>query len=419
MTANVRRCVNLDWLEVDALEPANGQDAEYFRSHGLVVDEREYGTRVFGQMFTIYGGDHLPFIEIRRQPKTSILSEQDVHLRLCNRTCYFDNAAQLLADFMYQWNYTFMRIVRVDICLDFEHFDKGDDPKAFLLRYLSGKFSKINQANIHSHGKDEWSGRNWNSISWGSPTSDIGTKMYDKTLELYDETTNRYKKPYIRQAWQVCGLVDNWEDCTKHDATGNQYKPTIWRVEFSIRSSVKNWFKILRDGKNKNKQSIRNTLEMYDSRDKLLMLFASLAQHYFHFKYYEPEQRKDRCKDKVLFQWSEMEYTYKVEKVAADSKPNKPLMTLLSKIRVYRECHYDDKVREACNLLIKYISDEEARIEAGTHFTTDEIIALRTAISLKAQGDNTDVTILLRNIKALLKINDKTAPFLDNEQAVQ
>ena len=78
MTASVRRCVNLDWLEVDALEPANGQDAEYFRSHGLVVDEREYGTRVFGQMFTIYGSDHLPFIEIRRQPKTSILSEQDV-----------------------------------------------------------------------------------------------------------------------------------------------------------------------------------------------------------------------------------------------------------------------------------------------------------------------------------------------------
>ena len=71
---------------------------------------------------------------------------------------------------------------------------------------------------------------------------------------------------------------------------------------------------ILRDGKNKNKQSIRNTLDMYDSRDKLLMLFASLAQHYFHFKYYEPEQRKDRCKDKVLFQWSEMEYTYKVGK---------------------------------------------------------------------------------------------------------
>lgn len=154
---------------------------------------------------------------------------------------------------------------------------------------------------------------------------------------------------------------------------------------------------------------------MYDSRDKLLMLFASLAQHYFHFKYYEPEQRKDRCKDKVLFQWSEMEYTYKVEKVASDSKPNKPLMSLLSKIRYYRECHYDDRVREACNLLIKYISDEEAKIEAGAHFTTDEIIALRTAISLKADGDNTDVTILLRNIKALLKINDKTAPFLPHD----
>lgn len=73
MIANVRRCVNIDWLEVDALEPANGQDADYFRSHGLVVDEREYGTRVFAQMFTIYGSDHLPFIEIRRKPKRPYL----------------------------------------------------------------------------------------------------------------------------------------------------------------------------------------------------------------------------------------------------------------------------------------------------------------------------------------------------------
>ena len=412
MSNNSKRCVNLDWLEVDALEPICGLTPNYFRACGLLVEEREYGTRVFAQMFTILGEDGLPFIEVRRQPKTVVLSPQDCHIRLVNRTCYFEHAALLMRDFLDRHNYWFQRICRVDICLDLEKFDKGDDPKAFISRYLSGKYSKINQANIHSHGVDQWTGRDWNSISWGSPTSDIGTKMYDKTLELLDPITKRYRKPYIRQAWQACGLVDNWEDCSKTDTEGNRYTPRIWRIEFSIRSSVKNWFLIHRDGKKANKQSIRNTLEMYDSREKLLMMFASLSQHYFRFKYFDPNQRKDRCEDKTLFVWKSMECSYRVAKVMADAKPSKPLAALLTKIRAFREQHFDQSVRDACNILIRVISDEEAHIEAGSKFTREELRALRLAVSLKSGGDNTDVAILLRNIRALLHLNDKTAPFI-------
>lgn len=411
MTECFRRCVNLDWLEVDVLEPAADHDADYFRSRGYIVDEREYGTRVYSQMFTLLDEHGIPFIEVRRAPKTSILSVKDSHLRLCNRTCYFDNAAQLMRDFIALHDYAFVRIVRADICLDFERFDKGDDPMAFLQRYIGGRYSKINQSNIHGHGTDQWSGRVWNSVSWGSPQSDIGTKMYDKTLELHDPISGAYRKPYIRQAWHACGLVDDWQKCTKTDADGHVYTPRIWRVEFSIRSSVRSWFMILRDGKAKNKQSIRNTLDMYDSRDKLLALFASLSQHYFRFKHYEEGQRKDRCRDKVLFDWKDTQVVYKVEKVATDKKPDKPLQSLLSKIRMYRESHVQEDVTAACNTIIRTIEDEYMRHEAGAHFTHEELVALRMALSLKAGGDNTDAAILLRNIKALLKLNDKTAPF--------
>lgn len=409
------RCINLDWLEVDAIEPIEGLDANYFRNRGLPVDERDYGTRVYSQMFTILDADGFPYIEVRRAPKTSVLDPQDVHLRLTNRTCYFDDAADRMRRFLDEHGYIFMRIARVDICMDFEKFDKGDDPKRFLMRYISGKYSKINQSNLHGHGTDQWSGRDWNSISWGSPTSDVGTKMYDKTLELLDTTTGAYKKPYIRQAWQVCGLVDNWQDCTKTDAEGHTYTPRIWRVEFSIRSSVRNWFLINRDGRAKDKQSIRNDLSMYDSREKLLMMFASLARHYFHFKHYEEGKRKDRCDDKVLFVWHEQEQTYKVAKIASDHKPVKPLLSLLSKIRNYRESHFDHDTRRACDTLIKAISDEEQRFEAGSQFTRNEIKALQLAVSLRSAGDNTDVTILLRNIKALLRLNDSSAPYISED----
>lgn len=322
-----------------------------------------------------------------------------------------DDAITQLVKFMRVHNYVFRRIVRIDICLDFERFDSGDDPKKFLNRYLQGVYSKINQASISAHGNDDWDGRDWNSISWGSITSDVGTKMYDKTMELYDSATKKYKKPYIRQAWQATGLVDDFHNVIKYDKERKPYTPRIWRIEFSIRSSVKSWFLIEKNGLKKNKQSIRNTLDMYDNRSKLLTMFASLQQHYFHFKYYKEGQRKDRCPDKVLFIWRNLEVTYKVEKVLSSSKPDKPLASLLSRLKLYKETHLEDKIREACSILIKCITDEQFRYDAGSQFTREEIKALQMAVSLKSNGADEDVIFLIREIKEFLRLNHDTAPF--------
>lgn len=407
----IKRCVNLDWLEVHAIEPSCGLTPEYFNERQIWTSVRPYGTRVFRQMFTIYGTDGEPLLEIRRQPVSNILSPYDVHIRLVNRTCYLDDAITQLVKFMRVHNYVFRRIVRIDICLDFERFDSGDDPKKFLNRYLQGVYSKINQASISAHGNDDWDGRDWNSISWGSITSDVGTKLYDKTMELYDSATKKYKKPYIRQAWQATGLVDDFHNVIKYDKERKPYTPRIWRIEFSIRSSVKSWFLIEKNGLKKNKQSIRNTLDMYDNRSKLLTMFASLQQHYFHFKYYKEGQRKDRCPDKVLFIWRNLEVTYKVEKVLSSSKPDKPLASLLNRLKLYKETHFEDKIREACSILIKCITDEQFRYDAGSQFTREEIKALQMAVSLKSNGADEDVIFLIREIKEFLRLNHDTAPF--------
>ena len=64
------RCINLDWLEVYALEDTNlfPCDADFFRKHGWRVEERDYGTRTYRQMFTIYDQRDEPLFEIRRWP---------------------------------------------------------------------------------------------------------------------------------------------------------------------------------------------------------------------------------------------------------------------------------------------------------------------------------------------------------------
>ena len=64
------RCVNIDWLEVYVLE-ANDRypcNADYFRRQGYLVRERDYGTRVYKEMFEIVDEMNNPLLEIRRNP---------------------------------------------------------------------------------------------------------------------------------------------------------------------------------------------------------------------------------------------------------------------------------------------------------------------------------------------------------------
>lgn len=416
-----QRCVNLDWLEVHCFEPTNDpHDATYFRRAGLEVVEREYGTRVYKEMFTVSDRRGNPFVEVRRNPYSQgfqgVHAAEECHLRLVNAACYYDDAALRLQNFMDTYGYTFNRIARVDICLDFEKFDEGDDPAKFLSRYLRQVYSKINQGNITAHGTDRWDGQLWNSVSWGSPSSAIGTKFYNKTQELYDPTSGTFKKPHIRYAWLQCGLIDDFHKVMKKSKDG-WYQPQIWRIEFSIRSSVKKWFTIELNGKERNYQSIRNTLDMYDCREKLVTLFAALQQHYFHFKHYEHGKRKDRCDDKVLFVWKGVQTTYKVGRddissiLGDGAKKAKPYDTLLRKLREFRQGQVKHDVLNACDIIIKVLEGDILRSDVRNPFNWQELLVLQQTLSRKAEGDTTDAAVLMNEIKELLHLNDKTAIF--------
>lgn len=410
----MKRCVNLDWLELHAYEPMMGTlDANYFERHGYHVERREYGTRVYREMFTIIDEHGFGMIEIRRNPASQgphgIHQHNECHIRLTNRTCYWDNAADMLNDFVRKHQYYNVRISRVDICYDFKEFDKGDDPAAFIRRFLKHKYSKINQGRIHAHGEDTWSGQDWNSLSWGSKTSPVSTKMYDKTMELYNAKLDTFKKPYIRQAWLLCGLIDDIDRCTLNGQTQR-----IWRVEFSLTSAVRNWVPIELDGKTHNYQSLQNTLEVYNSRDKILVMFASLAQHYFHFKYYEEGKRKDRCKDKHLFIWKEVEHTYKIgrdnENLGNGNKLFDKWNRLLTMLEQYRPLLANTNQINAYNLLTAAIKDEVMRGNLMNPYSNQELLILKKMIQTRINYPQFSYDVALEYVKEVLRINNKTWP---------
>lgn len=401
----------MDWLEVHAKEPKDKPlNAIYYRCKGYKVESREYGTRVYREMFTLFSTMDEPLLEIRRNPASAglmgIHEHNECHIRLCNRTCYFDNAALLLEKFIEDNGYTDIRISRVDICLDFTLFDKGDDPQAFVRRFFKHRYAKINQGRISGHGEDKWNGQEWNSLSWGSKTSAVTTKLYNKTLELYDQKLDKYKKPYIREAWFRCGLIDDILRVTK-----NNTKVNVWRVEFSLRSAVKKWIPIELDGVARRYQSLHNTLDVYDSREKILVMFASLSKHYFRFKKYEEGKRKDRCEDKVLFDFAQEQMVYKIGRndtaLGSGKTFNSQYHRLIEKLKAFQETHYGLELHKACETLISAITEEDMRSDLANPWDREELDFLKKLLFVRTSRRDLQYVAAVAEVKKLLGITNR------------
>lgn len=442
---SVSRCVNLDWLECYVLEDYIGypHDAEYFRAQGFRVSEREYGTPVYKEMFTVFSfEDDQPLIEVRRNPKSAIgkqvngvLDPMAAHVRLTNRSCYLPNAAAIMQRFLEQYGFHFQRISRVDICLDFELFDYGDKPATFIDRYFRGKYAKINQANIRANGRDMWDGRLWNSVAWANPKSMIGTKFYNKAMEL----EQRADKPYIRQAWRAAGLVDDDLRLIKFERDGSERKVDVWRVEFSIKSSTRKWF-VIEDcsGRKTQLRSKPNTLDMYQSRQTMLDLFFSLADHYFHFKRVEylknqrglageglravttdytndlatryqadrKRQRKDRCSDKLLFRPNAKATFYKLERIATTSQPDAKLKRLETMLIAYRETNLKPEVFKACNVLLEELEKAIRTASLAYPWPASELSIIRLLIGKRMRDKSRPLTEDIATMQALYDLED-------------
>ena len=371
------RCVNLDWLEVScdedySLYPCN---ADFFRGQGFFVHERDYGTRVWGEVFTIEDQDGHDWIEIRRAPPSGNsefkgLTEYSCRLRVVNAQLYVKDCTQRLLAFLVRFNYTFKRIFRIDIAYDFEKFDYGDQPARFARRYIERKFRKINQCKLRVIGDDNWTDFDWESLSWGSQTSMVSTKMYNKSKEL--KTVSK-QKTWIPMSWFENGLIDDPINRTKRREDGTIYEPEIWRIEFSMKSKADRWLVIENQGgKHVKKTAIPHTPDMFDSPDKLWQRFQDLAYHYFRFKIaeYNDERdkdgnlvpkRKDLCADKRLFRFDADREFHQLDMCVSGGKPDADDEILLRRLRNYRNKSFDAKVRTACDVLIEALETSDLR----------------------------------------------------------
>lgn len=353
----MNRCVNLDWLEVYCLEPqyADGRcmiDADYLRKIGWVVTHRDFGTPLYNEVLFLAPSDRPDFIvyEVRRDVRLTdsgncFINIASCHIRVTNQMLYTAYPIVGLCKFLTETGYYFKSIKRIDIALDFNFFDDGENPAHIIDAYMSGKISKLNQSNISAHGLDSWSGRRWNSLKWGSPSSNVSTKLYNKSMEMMQTKM----KSYIQDSWIDAGL---------------RLDVPIWRVEFSIKSGIKGF---------KNKQSQDFTemkLSQFDSRSKLLFIFHTLALRYFNFRVREynedgTDKRKDRCRKKNLFSISLLESIYEPTTFKANKDPTRIDKILLKRCLQWQDrSDIDEATKDSAMVVVEFL---EKRLQGYIH----------------------------------------------------
>lgn len=287
-----QKCINFDWVQVWTYEPTWLSSADNYRDAGFVVKERSYGTRIFEEVITLIDTHGIPFVEICRNPKSKksnggILPDRACSIRLVNQQCYTPNALQELLSFLRDFGFEYKNgrlcgIQRLDIAMDFTHFDALEDrPQQFVNDYMAGKYSKVTQPQVRAVGIDGYTWKRYNSLSWGSTSSMVSTKMYCKTQEMAEVR----EKPWIRQAWVDSGVLESSLDETP-----------VWRIEFKLTSECHEW--IDEDG-----VVIHNTLEAWSSEANLISFYRGLIAKYFDFRHVDPTKSKYKAEPVDLWRW--------------------------------------------------------------------------------------------------------------------
>lgn len=389
------KSVNLDWLEVYCIEDGT-KDANYYKNLGWQVNVREYGTPLMKQMFTLMGEHGKPFLEIRRDPYSlkengGIFEKGSCHIRLANRTLYTYNPIQQLQDFLVKYNYQFKGITRIDIACDQLVFDNGMNPEALIADYMAGSILKNRNSRINVHGTEKADGRSWNSIKWGSASSPLSTKIYDKTLELKEASD----KLYIKDMWvkdRLCDLqkvVYDYKDKktgieeqrskmvvvkagtkTEEERTIDDVEQVkIWRVEFSIKSEARNWITI------DNQHVLSIGLTKFQTKERCLLMFLLLSKWCMNFvkaEYNEDGRpiRKDRCTPIILYSEKNLEKTFKPHRVTEKEDPTRTEKIIYNRlIRMSNDNSYKlpSNIKDMCLELAHYLT-----MTHGNYYMTDE-----------------------------------------------
>lgn len=272
--------INVDWLQVFCHDLNQGRLNEIYYEHSLYeFILQKHSSRHFKEIWEVVDEDGDKYATIQRIPHSNVISSDGAIIQLSNRELYKPHFAADFLLFLSAHGFKYKSISRLDVCFDSNFLRNRLSHTNFIKGIMTEKYLKNNQSKVKWHfdaianiGKP----MQCNSCSFGSLSSPVSTKMYNKTLEMKEQKS----KPYIIESWQYNGLDINKD---------------VWRIEISIKSDASNTIRT------DTGEIFRLSMDSLRFQSIVQDIFFSYAEKYFAFKVNDGKKNKTRMQDLQIF----------------------------------------------------------------------------------------------------------------------
>ena len=215
---DVNYCFACDWLQY-SVRLQNANEVQLQCPAGFRLELLQ-GNNIFRNRAILWRSDGLKYLTLLWSPYSRKIKADIMTAQVANPLLYMDaihESYRLLQSIVPCY---FNSMGRIDVCCDYEL----DDYRAKLIR---GLYSGEYYVQGKREGSDWWHTTNDkvgsfpHCLSWGSASSEIKVKTYNKSRELGVSATECGEKPYISARWRDAGF-----DVER-----------VWRLEFSMKSA--------------------------------------------------------------------------------------------------------------------------------------------------------------------------------------
>lgn len=287
-------CISVDWLQVYCTCNYWTEQKE-LRGVGRTysVVKESFVTKLWQEVYTIscMGRE---VAQVCRCPRSPQLNPDGCTLKLANRVLYSQQYVDVLYELLDILGLQYVGITRLDLCYDCNYLRDFQRVDEFLMQFFShapycaGHIIRTGSRNVIVNAKRSNTGAtSISAMRWGSPSSDIGSYCYNKSLELLEVKD----KPWIRETWEQNGLVnawtkEQWDELTEKQRnriigageTEKFIETPVWRFEISVKGHAKDLLDI-RTG-----ELFKLSPEYLRSQEKIEAMFFTYAAKVFDFR---------------------------------------------------------------------------------------------------------------------------------------
>lgn len=287
-------CISVDWLQVYCLNNLSDVPVSGYGNCRLFTSQKQdYVTPLWTEVYVIRYGN-IEVAEYCRFPRSSAMDARGCTIKLHNRVLYSAQFIELLKSIIAFLDVQYVGVTRLDLCYDCNFLHGHRSVHDFLFQYFvhapycSGHIIRNGSRRVQvnatrtSHGATTIS-----AMRWGSKSSAVGVYCYNKSLELLEV----HDKPWIRDAWENAGLVDDYDasgwaslddrdkdKCIQGGRTDKYLRTSVWRFEISIKSEGRDIINL------STGQLFRIDLSYLTTQEYIEKLFYVYANKYLDFR---------------------------------------------------------------------------------------------------------------------------------------